>query len=69
LRGQQFLIIQGVGRALLPLRYLEGHAWFNPGTPQGQTDRSAASCYRKPTTSSAIDLTGIATRADVLRLP
>jgi hypothetical protein len=26
-------------------------------------------CFRKPTTSSATDLTGSATRADVLRLP
>ena len=69
LRGQQFLIIRGVGRALLAMRGLEGQAWFNPGTPPGQTDRSAATCYRKPTTSSASDLSSVATRADVVRLP
>jgi hypothetical protein len=36
---------------------------------QGQTDRSAAPCFRKPTPSSATDLTPIATPAGVLRLP
>src|SRR5262249_44740392 len=69
LRGQQFLIIRGVGRALLALRGVEGQVWFNPGRPPGQTDRSAAPCFRKPTTSSAPDWTWSATRANVVRLP
>src|SRR5262249_24322262 len=45
---------------------------FNPGTPPGPTDRSAAPSFRKPTTYPATDLTCLtwsATRADVLRLP
>src|SRR5262249_38910660 len=37
--------------------------------PQGQNDCSAATCFRKPTTSSASDLSSVATRADVVRLP
>src|SRR5262249_59380488 len=36
--------------------------------PQGQNDCSAATCFRKPTTSSASDLSSVATRADVVRL-
>src|SRR5262249_8441939 len=46
--------------------------WFNAGTPQGQTARSAAPSFRKPTTYPATALTcltGSATRADLLRLP
>ncbi len=43
--------------------------WFNTETPQGQTDRSAATRFHQPTICLATALTGITTRADVLRLP